>query len=221
MDQDRTPWLREHTPGWPEHDEDGGSVHDRWRPMEPFEAPADCDVYPGATALDDLEDAPDGAECARILVRYTVLRVFLLSAAGWLTGPRLRTERRIALEHLMTLPAHDWERRTLERLNSLCRETTTTALIAAAKAAAEAAAKRGHCMGAFAFYRAAFNLSRRRGWWAEAADVARCVSRLARLEEARYSERLWARRARVLERRVQRELQQLQQAESDGDGRRV
>lgn len=221
MDQDRTPWLREEQPAWPQPDDDRGSAHDRWRAIEPFEAPSDADVYPGATALDDLENAADGAACARILVRYTVLRVFLLSTAGWLTGPRLRTERRIALEHLMTLPAHDWERRTLERLNSLCRETTTPALIAAAKAAAEAAAKRGHCMGAFAFYRAAFNLSRRRGWWAEAADVARSVSRLAHLEEARYSERLWARRARVLDRRIQRELQQLRQAENNGDGRRV
>jgi hypothetical protein len=219
MDKDRMPWLREDAPSWPQPEGDRPPMYGRWRrAAEPFEMPGNTEMYPGATALDDLEAAVDGAECARILARYTVLRVLMLSGAGWLTGARLRIEQRIALEHLTTLPTHDWERRTLERLNGLCRETPTPALITAATAAAEAAAKRGHFLGAYAFYRAGFDLARRRAWWSLAAEVARSVSRLARLEEAPHSERLWARRARVIDRRIHREAEQ--QGIPDSDDRR-
>ncbi|MEX1182718.1 MAG: hypothetical protein WEF86_05750 [Gemmatimonadota bacterium] len=214
----RPQWLREQPPEWP-----GGDPLDRsgrWR-REPdaFELSMSRELYPGATVMEDLAETDEEIDCSRILARYTVLRVLVLSGAGWLTGPRLRIERRVALEHLALLPQHDWERHALERLCHLCRETPADTIVTAAAVAAEAAAKRGHVMGAFALYRAAYELARRRAWWAAGAAIARGVSRLARLEEARYSERLWARRARVLDRRVARET--TRRREADGDGRRL
>lgn len=211
--------LREQPPVWPfDDDEDLGSRRSRREP-DVFELSSDREPYPGATALEDLVDDHDEIGCTRILARYTVLRVLLLSGAGWLSGARLREERRIALEHLALLPSHDWERMVLERLNALCRETPAPAIVPAAALAAEAAAKRGHRLGAFALYRAAFELGRRRAWWAEAAAVARGVSRLARSQEAHRSERLWSRRARVLERRVARDA--ALGRDEDGNRRRV
>lgn len=203
----RTKRLREQPPAWPRPDEDFGPEPRRLqRPVELFEESSAFEVYPAATVMEDLAEPGDELATLRILARYTVLRLFVLSGAGWLAAAKLRQERRIALEHLTLLPEQDWERLTLERLANLCRETPAESIIAAAAVSAESAAKRGHIMGAFAIYRSAFELARRRAWWSEAAAVARGVSRLARFDEAHYSARLWERRARVLERRVARQL---------------
>lgn len=213
--------LRERPPAWPQPDEDFGPLPARMlRPPELFEESSAFEIYPGATVLEDLADLADDRASLRILARYTVLRLLVLSAAGWLAGAKLRQERRIALEHLALLPEHDWERLSLERLADLCRETPAESIVTAAVVAAEAAAKREHVMGAFALYRAAFELARRRAWWGEAAALARGVSRLARLNEAHWSARLWERRARVLERRVARR-QELERAAARAEAERT
>lgn len=202
---DSPPHLREQPPTWPRREPDRGArSHSRQREPEVYEESSAHELYPGATAMEDLLQTGDELGRLRILGRYIVTRLLVLSCAGWLGGAKLRVERRVALEHLALLPQHDWERLALERLCVLCRETPAPAIVPAAIVAAEAAAKRGHGFGAFALYRATYELARNRGWWAAAATAARGIVRLARLDEARYSERLWERRARVLDRRVAR-----------------
>lgn len=195
--------LREQPPRWPRREKDFIPEPRRWlREPDPYED--DNERYPGARIFDDVADSDDDVGYLHILARYAVARVLLLSAAGVLSHARLRVERRIAAEHLALLPRHDWERHLLERLNGLCRETPPPSLVTTAIAAAEAAAKRGQYRGAYTLYRAGYDAATRRGWWAEAASAAGGVSRLARLDEAHYSARLWGRRARVLEARDRR-----------------
>lgn len=201
--------LREMPPPWPrrndENDEDEPERRQRWdREIEPFEEHGTAELYPGSLVIDDLSAAADNVTTLRILARYTVIRVLLLSAAGMLAGTKLRVERRIALEHLALLPPYDWERRALERLAVQCAESPAPPISGVIIVAAEAAAKRGHAMGAFALYRAAYEIARARHWWGGAAQAARGVANLARLEEAHRSVRLWERRAAVLERRAAR-----------------
>jgi hypothetical protein len=202
----RTRRLRERRPPWPQRDGDEDRPErQRWdREREPFEDGAVAELYPGSLVMEDLEASGDEGSTMRILARYTVIRLLLLSAAGVIAGTALRVERRVAMEHLAMLPAQDWERRVLERLARLCRETPGVELVEGLVVAAESAAKRGQAMGAFALYRAGYELSRGRGWWAAGALAARGIARLARLEEARWSERLWDKRAGVLERRAAR-----------------
>jgi hypothetical protein len=198
--------LWERRPAWPRP---GGRGRVRWADMnpgmrrwlrepEPFERRAEHDPYPGATTLDDLAPETDEATTLRVLARYTTVRLLLLWSAGGLAGPKLHTERRVALEHLALLPSHDWERRALERLAALCRGEPSPEAVAGAALPAECAAKHGHFMGAFALYRAAWELALRREWWRDAADTAAAVARLARMYEAPRSDRLWSWRSRVL-----------------------
>jgi hypothetical protein len=211
--------VREQQPLWPRRQRRAaGTDPDRWRrPPEPWEAPFAIERYPGATVLEDWElTQNDPGGTARVLARYAVIRVVLLSEAGLLRGVKLRTERRIATEHLALLPAGDWERMALRRVNDLCAETPPRSLSSAILVAAEAAAKRGHTMGAFAFYRTAHHLAMEARAWDEASRAARGIARLARLDEAPYSTRLWEWRALVLERRAEREREQ-QCAHSQGD----
>lgn len=201
----RTRRLRERPPVWPRREDGSGDRPGRrpWeREREPFEDGALPELYPGALAMEDMVPTDDDLTTLRVLARYTVLRLLLLSISGALSGTKLRTERHIALEHLALLPPYDWERRSLERLAGLCSETPAPELVQAATTAAEAAAKRSQSMGAFALYRTAYELAIAEEWWAEAAQVARGIAQLARLEEARYSIRLWRRRAAVLEGRA-------------------
>lgn len=197
--------LRELPPPWPRRNDGDEPERRRWdREMEPFEENGVAELYPGALVIEDLATAGDDMATLRILARYTVIRVLLLSAAGLLTGTKLRVERRIALEHLTLLPTQDWERRALERLAMQCGDSPVPEIIAGIIIAAEAAAKRSQSMGAFALYRAAYDIACRQEWWEGAARAARGVERLARLEEAHRSIRLWERRAAVLERRAAR-----------------
>lgn len=195
--------LRERPPVWPQRGSDGDNQPRRWsRDREPFEDGALPELYPGALVMEDLTAVGDDAATMRVLARYTVARLFMLTASAELAEPDLRTERRIALEHLGLLADYDWERRALVRLAMHCREEPGTELIEAAITAAEAAAKRSHTLGAFTLYRAAYELAIAKQWWAAAAQVAGGIAQLARLEEAHRSIRLWRRRAAVLEARA-------------------
>jgi hypothetical protein len=212
--------LRERPPSWPRRPNDDGPDYHGWlREPEPFEDNALAELYPGSLVMDDLVVSQDDIATMRILARYTVIRVVLLSADGSLTGTNLRVERRIALEHLGLLPRHDWERRALERLAMLCREDPAPEIVDAITIAAEAAAKRSHIRGAFALYRSGYEMSLDRTWWAEAAQSARGIAQLALLEEARRSVRLWRRRAAVLDRRAIRAAERaVLEESSDGSG---
>lgn len=220
--------LRERPPAWPrrgsnDEPEPRRGSDDRpeprrwWRQPESFEDGALPELYPGALVMEDLTATGDDVATLRVLARYTVARLFVLSVSGELTGSDLRTERRIALEHLGLLPEYDWERRALVRLAMRCREDHAIDVIEAATTAAEAAAKRSQPLGAFALYRAAYELAIGREWWAEAAQVARGIAQLARLEEASHSIRLWRRRSAVLDARALRaaEAADAPQAESE------
>jgi hypothetical protein len=203
----RTRRLRERPPVWPRREDGRGDRPGRrpWeREREPFEEGALPELYPGSLAMEDMVPTEDDSATLRVLARYTVLRLLLLSISGALSGTKLRTERHIALDHLALLPEYDWERRSLERLARLCSETPAPELVQAATGAAEAAAKRSQAMGAFALYRTAYELAIAEEWWAEAAQVARGIAQLARLEEAGYSIRLWRKRAVVLDGRAAR-----------------
>jgi hypothetical protein len=199
-------WLRECPPPWPRRDDDEDRpAPRRWeRAREPFEDHGAHEAFPGALVMDDMVAADDQLTTLRVLARYTALRVLLLAVAGRLRGRKLRAEQRIALEHLALLPGHDWERRGLERLVMLSREQPAPEIVDAIVTAAEAAAKRAHVMGAFALYRAAWDLALARAWWADAARAAHGIAAIARLEEARFSFRLWRRRAAALDCRADR-----------------
>jgi hypothetical protein len=201
--------LREHPPGWPWGGEDADAAgRKRWlRDPEPFEDRGALEAYPGATVLDDLTGPDEELAALRVLARYTAVRLLLLAVGGLLHGPRLRTERRVALGHLALLPAHDWERHVLERLCAQAGHAPGPELVNSAIVAAEAAAKRGHGMGAFALYRAAFQIARDHAWWEEGARAAGGIERLAALNEAPWSARLWQRRANVLQRRARKALE--------------
>lgn len=198
--------LRERTPPWPRRDDDPGPERRRHdRELEPFEDDALPELYPGALVMEDMVAIDDDTATLRVLARYTAARLLLLTVDGSLTGPPLRTERQVVLEHLALLPDYDWERRALERLAAACRDEPGRDLMEAITVSAEAAAKRSHLLGAFTLYRAGYHLATANGWWSEAAQVARGVAQLARLAEAAYSIRLWRRRAAVLERRAERD----------------
>jgi hypothetical protein len=203
---DRRSRLRQRPPSWPRRNDGFDAASRRWeREPEPFEDDAVPEFYPGALVMEDLFVTDNDVATLRIIARYAVVRLLSLSLAGALTGVKLRTERQIALDYLAQLPACDWERRTLERVAMRCRQVPAPALVEAATIAAEAAAKRSQIMGAFSLYRSAYELAIAEKWWAAAAQVAHGIAQLARLDEARYSVRLWRRRAAVLERRAVRE----------------
>jgi hypothetical protein len=204
----RSDWtrrLRERPPSWPGSDDESAG-RQRWlREPEPFEDRGAFEPYPGATVLEDLAGSDDEYSSLRILARYTVVRVLHLARSGLLHGRCLRTEVRVARQHLALLPAPDWERRVLDRLCGLSSDEPTPDVVDVAIIAAESAAKRGHGMGAFALYRAGYETARDNRWWQAAERTATGIARLALLNEAPYSTRLWQRRAAVLERRARRE----------------
>ena len=197
--------LREQPPPWPRrHTNDHPQDRRRQREREPFEDNVMPELYPGSLVMDDLIMTDDDTVTLRVLARYTTARVLILCLSDELTGAKLRMERRIALEHLALLPDYDWERRALERVIMACTDEPARAIIEVITSAAEAAAKRSRIMGSFVFYRAAWELAVKNEWWPEGAQVARGIAQLARLEDARFSIRLWRRRAAVLEGRARR-----------------
>jgi hypothetical protein len=208
MSKDDMGWsrmLREPAPRWPHRGPEPEPGRQRWlREPEPFEDRGIYEPYPGATVIEDMAASEDGQSSLRVLARYTVIRVLILGAAGRLRGPRLRTEQRIAREHLALLPRHDWERHALDRLTGLCNDTMEPAVIDAAIVAAESAAKREHVMGALGLYRAGYELARDSGWWEEAARASAGIARLARLSEAPRSARVWRWRTNVMDVRAKR-----------------
>jgi hypothetical protein len=214
--------VREKRPAWPRRRRplrwtddglsDGNAGIRRWlRDPEPFEPQSAWESHPGAVVLDDMTPDRDEADSARILARFTVVRLFTLWGSDRLAGPGLQTERRVAAEHLNLLPPRDFERRSLERLTSLCRAQPTREAVMAALAPAMSAARDGHMMGAFALYRVAFELAAGRHWWEEATAAAAGIARLARMYEAHRSHRTWMWRARICSVRADRQ----RQAESE------
>lgn len=198
--------LREQPPIWPRREAGGQWTTQRWlREPEPFEDRGIFEPYPGATVLEDLDASGDETTSLRILARYTAVRLMLLATGRLIVGPKLRTECRVAREHLALMPAHDWERHVLERLCDVCCGAQATVVLDAAIVAAESAAKRGHNMGAFALYRAAYELARDGGLWPGAARAASGIARLARLAGQHYSTRVWRWRTGVLIRRARRD----------------
>jgi hypothetical protein len=209
--------LREHPPGWPSSDDEFATGRQRWlREPEPFEDRGPFEPYPGATVLEDLAGSDDELSSLRILARYTAVRVLHLACSGLLQGRCLRSEVRVARQHLALLPAPDWERRVLNRLCGLATHPPAPEVVDVAIIAAESAAKRGHGMGAFALYRAGYEIARDSRWWPAAARAASGIARLAMLNEAPFSTRLWQRRAAVLERRASREIEENREQCSDG-----
>lgn len=198
--------LREQPPPWPRRNT-GDRPDDprRQREREPFEDNALPELYPGSLVMEDLVVTDDDTAMLRVLGRYTCARVLVMCLSGDLTGTKLRMEKRIALEHLAVLPDYDWERRALERVVAACTDEPARDVIDIITSAAEAAAKRSQVLGSFVFYRAAWDLAVKNGWWPEGAQVARGIAQLARLEEATCSIRLWRRRAAVLEGRATRD----------------
>jgi hypothetical protein len=212
--------LREQPPTWPRRGNRRAPGLQRWlREPEPFEDRGAFEPYPGATVLQDLDTTRDEAGSLRILCRYTAVRVLLLATADRITGPDLRMECRVARGHLSLLPPHDWERRVLERLCEVCSVVPAGAAVEAAIIAAEAAAKRNHRMGAFALYRAAYEVARDRSGWPDAARAAAGIARLTHHAEAHHSTRVWRWRVGVLERRARRddERKRARQAEAPRD----
>jgi hypothetical protein len=222
MATERGEWgrLREEPARWPDRGRERDEPHrQRWlREPEPYEDRALFEPYPGATVLEDLAVPAEDGVPLRVLARYTVIRILLLGMAGTMAGAALRTERRIAMRHLALLPKHDWERLTLERLTAECCDNPEPGIMATVIIAAECAAKRGQPMGAYALYRGAFELGRRNGWWDEAARCAAGIERLARLDEAHVSARVWGWRCRVLEGRGQRDRERTADGTPDGAG---
>jgi hypothetical protein len=200
-----TPWPRR------AHMTSARPRHQRWlREREPFEDLAALEAYPGAAVVEDLAEDAGRAATLRVLARYAVIRIFELCAAGRLSGPKLRTEQRVAAGHLALLPAHDWERHALEKLSAACTEELSPAALDLARVCAEAAGKRGQRLGAFSFYRATCEVAVQRGWWDDAAAGAHGIRRLAQAQAALRSARIWRWRARVFEARHARHLLLLQ-----------
>lgn len=209
-DTGRARRLREQRPGWPQRRDEPAPGRQRWlAEPEPFEDRGIREPYPGATVMEDMSASEDGTSSLRVLARYTVIRVLILCALGRVRRPKLRAEQRVARQHLALLPRHDWERHALERLLVACDELLEEPVVDAAVTAAEAAAKRGHVMGALGLYRAAYELARDRGWWTDAVRAAHGLEQLSRMNEARRSARTWRWRGRVMEARAAR------QAEAD------
>jgi hypothetical protein len=209
------PRVREQPPEWPFDEQPpqwrpAGSGDDApWRSRrapDRWEDPYGSEPYPGSTVLDDFDlTLGDDAGTARVLARYTVVRLLVLCAAGLLRGVKLRTEQRVATGHLELLPPGDGERRELDRAIALCDDTSAPALPGTLVGAAAWAVRHEHVSGAFALFRAAFHLAVHAGDWRAAADAAEGIARLARLDECHRSGRLWERRASVLRRRLLRE----------------
>lgn len=202
---DEMGWLRERPPVWPRREPDPEPErHPPIRAREPYEPGGMSDLFTGSGTIEDMEQEQD-EENLRVLVRYTVCRLLGLTCSALLTGRELRIERRVAHEHLALLPAHDWERRLLGRVVDLCRETPAPSIFGPLLLAAESAAKRGHNHGAFDLYRLGYRLAKSRGWWMEAERTTEGVARLAQLDEAPFSARLWRKRGYVLRRRIERQ----------------
>jgi hypothetical protein len=172
------------------------------REPEPWES---CDERsPGELVLADLEGlAEDPASAAVVVARFAALQLALRGAAGETGGGMLALERLAAAAYLARAAALSArERRALALVLDRASQRPTPDLADALLAAGTAAEGRGHGAGALALYRESYRLAVERGWAAEGARAARAMAALAESAGARYSPRLWRRRAAVLERRA-------------------
>ena len=165
------------------------------------------DRYPGETVLEDLGPHVSDEDALVIVARYAALRVAVLATQGEQAGEVLNAERVAALGYAAALPVRALELRVLGDLVREARSGTQTRARMLARRLAQAAAAavaRGHARGAFALYHGAWNLAVASGAIAEGAKAARSLAELAAAEGARHSAKLWSRRARVLERKAER-----------------
>ncbi|MCI0435415.1 MAG: hypothetical protein L0271_17490 [Gemmatimonadetes bacterium] len=172
------------------------------RVAEPLESLEDR--FPAESVLLDLAPDNEATDAFVIVARFAALRVALLAAAGAIEGGQLEAEKNAAAAYAGTVPGSSAEARLLREITSMAgagRGPTARAMPGLLVSAAGAAERRGHAHGAFALLHAAWSMGKATGAWADAAEAAHSISRLAEARGARRSARLWSRRARSLERR--------------------
>lgn len=151
------------------------------------------EVFPAEGVLRDLCAAAAEGETRRIVARYCVIRFVLLRETG--EAPELvRHARTAALEHLRQVE-DGLEVEEMRRLAE-CPEPaeSVTAGLAAVAARAESA---GHVNGAFAAWRAAYAVARRREP-GHAAELAGSIALFLRRRGGAGQARAWEARARML-----------------------
>lgn len=195
------PWMRL-APAWV-RDEGVRELPRRWaRAPEPWER-----EHEGAEDTWALEDLPhtlgDLSAAAGVLARFAVLRLVLRAAARLESKTTLEEERRIVSGYVALPGAADAvERRALSTALRLAGPTPPSELCDALVDAAASASARGHESGACALARSAYTLGLERGWATQAARAARAMAAQAEAGGGQRSQRLWRRRAVVLERRA-------------------
>jgi len=187
---------------WPERTGPSGMEtrrHDR--PREMWEK--QTELFAGETALGDLGPHIDPVDANLILARYFTVRA-VLRAAEAAPDALLDVELDTARDHLSSVPRHRTERRWLMAvLASIATGSGASAATVSRLAAAAAAASRGaHRHGAFALWKAGWDVATRSRWHVQAGRIAGAIAGAAGQAGARRSSRLWARRARVQLRRA-------------------
>ena len=162
------------------------------------------DRYPAETVLEDLGPGVSDEDTLVIVARFAALRVAVLARDDDLPGEALEAERAAALGYASVLPAGAAERRQLGEVARAARSGGgPRGLVRMLSSAAESAVTRGHTRGAFALFHGAWDLALNGGALPEALRIARRIAALAAREGAPRSARLWSRRARALEKRIE------------------
>ncbi|MGD8277151.1 MAG: hypothetical protein PVH00_03950 [Gemmatimonadota bacterium] len=160
------------------------------------------DDFDGETVLDDLANAADPRDAARILARYLVVR---LLRAGFAAGPGFapRFDRAAAADFLASLPAGDPDRRVLAPfLDARPTDPLGRHFPLRIAAAAATALQQGRHRCAFALLHAGYGLAAARQRHRDAARLARSLASLASSHKAHAAARRWGLRARVHDRRA-------------------
>ncbi|MGH7502330.1 MAG: hypothetical protein ACREL7_11290 [Longimicrobiales bacterium] len=173
------------------------------RPDDGWERPTD--YYPGETVLEDLGPGVSTEDALVIVARFAALRVAILAARPEMPAEALEAERAAAIGHASVLPQRAVERRQLSEVaRAVRRGRGPRGLVKLLASAGRSATERGHTRGAFALYYSAWDLAVHAGALPDAVRIARSLAEVAGREGAPRSSRLWARRARALEQRIDR-----------------
>jgi hypothetical protein len=188
---------------WPAYTGPAESLRRAPRPPELWERR--YEAFTGELVLED--PVRRRFDTTLVLARYLTLRVAAHAASDDWSAFLPEVERALALEYLGALPSRMPERRWLRAVLTSIDGAglVVPGTVSRLSAAAAAASKRGHRCGAFALWRAAYELACRRGWEGAAGRVARAIARAAAAGRGRRAERLWSRRARVHELRAARD----------------
>lgn len=152
----------------------------------------ETEPYPGALVLWDLDDAGD-EDAAVILARFAVAR-WIMVAAHRGRG-RLRRERHAVHGYLRQVPVP--ARGPLLRLLRK-RAPAPRSFYRALRATGMQAAEYRHAGGAYTFLRLAYEIAIGAAQRRPAARIAAHLARLAAVDDAPYSARVWTERVRVL-----------------------